>query len=230
MKKVLITGVSSGIGQALAESYKKLGYEVFGLSRRPADVDYHLTLDISDHQLIETRFSSFIKEVRHFDLVILNAGVLGRIDDLKNSTLDELKKMMDINMWSNKIILDILFSDNRQIDQVIGLSSGAAVNGNRGWSGYSLSKAAFKMLIQLYSQEQEQCHFISLAPGLVDTAMQDSLCQVEDIDTFKSLGRIQSARGTEAMPSPNELCKRLPQTIEDVKSYESGSFIDIRKI
>ena len=37
MKNILITGISSGIGKALAKTYSNNGYEIYGLSRTKSD-------------------------------------------------------------------------------------------------------------------------------------------------------------------------------------------------
>ena len=78
---------------------------------------------------------------------------------------------MKINVWSNKVICDWLLKSIPEIYQIVFMSSGAAVNGNRGWGSYSLSKATLNMLAKLYAAEAKQTHFSALAPGLVDTAI-----------------------------------------------------------
>lgn len=164
--------------------------------------------------------------------VWLNAGLLGRIDDLQNTTLSELKELMDVNLWANKIIIDSLNSPDCpfQVDHIIAISSGASVNGNRGWSGYSISKAALNMLIKLYSEELPEVHFISLAPGLIDTAMQETISVIEDTDRFTALKRLQQARGTDAMPPPLEAAARIMEKWPVISDAPSGSFLDVRKL
>ncbi|WDE98311.1 SDR family NAD(P)-dependent oxidoreductase [Lentisphaera profundi] len=230
--KVFITGVSSGIGLALAEEYIAKGHEVFGISRRPCPVKSVTwqSCDLAKLDSIESSLTSLLAAPNNIDLAILNAGILGGIQDLNDANVSQLKEVMDINLWANKVIIDYLCS-NKTTAQIITLSSGAAVNGNRGWSGYSLSKAALNMMTSLYSKEFLETHFCAFAPGLVDTAMQDKLCSIEEIGNFSSLSRIQSARGTEGMPSPEHLAKKLPKLFEELKSrYTSGRFIDIRKM
>ena len=86
------------------------------------------------------------------------------------------------------------------------------------------------MMTSLYAKEFTQTHFCAFAPGLVDTAMQDQLCSIDDIGNFTSLERIQSARGTGNMPTADQLSSKLPNVFEKLKSYPSGSFVDIRKM
>ena len=234
MANIFITGISSGIGLGLVKKYLKEGWQVYGISRRACPLSHEnlhsARADLQDTaNLPGTLFELFAGQ-KEMDLVVLNAGVLGDIADMKDAPLAELKKTMDINLWSNKVVLDWLFKHMASVNQVVAISSGAAVNGNKGWNGYSISKAALNMMIKLYAVEQLETHFMSLAPGLVDTAMQDYLCSKEETEDFPSLARIQSARGTANMPTPDELAERLPEIFGKIKQYESGGFIDIRKM
>ena len=178
--KIFISGVSSGLGYGLAKVYLAMGYKVYGCSRRkPNDlVEQGLQfagIDLADSMAGQSNFCKLIDGVQHFNLVILNAGKLGLIRDMKEAPLEDLRETMEINVWSNKWLLDCLFSDERSVEQVVAISSGASQSGSRGWNGYSLSKSALNMLIKLYAGERSQTHFTSLAPGLIDTAMQDYL-------------------------------------------------------
>lgn len=234
MKKVLITGVSSGIGLSLVKDYLSRGCEVYGVSRRECDVEHEnfhfVSADLADFANIPGKMFELLGGLTKLDVVVLNAGILGDIADMSEASITDMKKTMDINLWSNKVVLDWLFKHIKVIEQVVAISSGAAVNGNRGWNGYSLSKAALNMLVKLYASENLDTHFCALAPGLVDTAMQDYLCSQKETEKFPSLERIQSCRGTEAMPTAEQLASKLIETFSKVKSLETGCFVDIRKM
>lgn len=234
---VFITGVSSGIGHALASAWLDREAWVYGLSRRtPEDlVDREgfqfVSADAADLDAFDQPVGGLLDGAPKLDLVVLNAGTLGRIADLRETPLAELKHTMDINLWSNKIILDTVFGLGVPVRQVIGMSSGAAVNGHRGWGGYSLSKAALNMLLKLYAAELPDTHFCAFAPGLVDTRMQDYLCEEVKDERFESLKRLRAARGTDRMPPPDALAPRLIEAFEQIRgSVPSGEFIDIRKM
>ena len=86
------------------------------------------------------------------------------------------------------------------------------------------------MLIKLYAAENPETHFTSLAPGLIDTAMQDYLCAEVDTSKFKAVQRLKDARDTEAMPKPPEAARKLIDAFPKMLFYESGHFADIRKL
>lgn len=237
-QEILLTGVSRGIGRALASACLQRGDRVYAMNRREPDLEQNPgTLrfqrhDLSDLEGIPNALAQLLGGVDHLDLIVLNSGVLGPIRDLVDTPMDELQRVMDINTWANKLLLDSVAKSGISVRQVIGISSGAAVSGNRGWNSYSLSKAAFAMLLRLYAAEMPATHFCSVAPGLVDTAMQDYLCGLDQdhATTFPSVARIQGARGTEAMPTPEDLAPRLLSVFEQVLDRPSGDFVDIRKL
>jgi NAD(P)-dependent dehydrogenase (short-subunit alcohol dehydrogenase family) len=235
-KTILITGVSSGIGLALSQEFLDQKNVVYGCSRRtPESIIDHpnfhfLPLDLSELEGIKCPFEKWISPINKFNLVILNAGILGELTTMQHAHLNNLKNIMDINLWANKILCDSLFKNNRTVDQLITISSGAAVNGNLGWSGYSLSKAALNMLTKLYATEYPDTHFCAFAPGLVDTAMQDYLCSLQSEEKFPSLVKIKSARGTSNMPLPNEAAKKFMSVFPELLKHPSGSFVDVRKM
>ena len=231
MKSIFITGISSGIGKGLALFYANKGVTVYGLSRRDLEYEHtnikHLKLDINNHTSYNN-LNIFIDKTK-FDLCILHAGVLGSMSSMKDVSIDTLQTIMMTNTWSQKLIIDKLI-EMKCSQTSIGISSGAAIKGTLGWAGYSISKAALNMLIQLYASENPEIKIIALAPGLVDTSMQDYLCEKVDTDTFPTVNRLKEARGTSAMPTPEMFASNFDNKLNKVLSIENGTFIDLRKI
>jgi NAD(P)-dependent dehydrogenase (short-subunit alcohol dehydrogenase family) len=86
------------------------------------------------------------------------------------------------------------------------------------------------MLARLYAHEFPATHLTALAPGIIDTPMMDHLCEEVDAEAFPALQRLQQARGTQAMPGPQEAAERLVSVLPRLKDWPSGSFVDIREI
>ena len=234
-KKVLITGVSSGLGYGLAQSFLEQGIKVLGCSRRmPKGLIQQglnfCALDFSDRASSLPIMRQWISRAGAIDLLILNAGVLGAIKDMQASSTEELKATMEVNLWANKWFLDACLSEDRPIQQVVGISSGASLSGSRGWNGYSLSKAAFNMLIKLYAGECPNTHFTALAPGLVDTAMQDYLTNLPADERYSPLEVLKKAKGTDDMPNGYRCAQKLITIFPKLLNFESGGYSDIRKL
>lgn len=229
MKTVFITGVSSGIGSALAQRYLDTNWRVFGVSRRACDIEHpNLTTigfdlcDLDHYGQLNTLFAT----VTQLDLVVLNAGILGDIKDLQESPTEALKAVMEINLWANKQLIDYLIRRKIRIKQIVAISSGAAVNGSRGWSGYALSKAALNMLISLYAKEMPDTHLSALAPGLILTPMLEQIINEADEEKFPSVTRLKASEKR----TPAEAAELLYDTFEKLLVYESGSFVDVRSM
>ena len=234
-QKVFITGVSSGLGHGLAKIYLEEGATVYGCSRRaPEDLIekglIFMSADFSDAASASDTVERLLADAGGLDLVVLNAAKLGEIRDMQETPLSDLRETMEINVWANKWLLDTLFAEERSVQQVVAISSGASLSGSRGWNGYSLSKAALNMLIQLYVDEQPRTHFTSLAPGLIDTAMQDYLTTLPVDERFKPLAILKAAKGTEQMPDGETCARRLIGAFPKLRQCASGSYADIRTL
>jgi NAD(P)-dependent dehydrogenase (short-subunit alcohol dehydrogenase family) len=218
--KVLITGISRGIGYGLAKYYIENGAEVFAIGRKNPfeDAVKFYKLDVSAYEKIPHAIESL--EIGSLDLAILNAGILGEIKEMKHWSVKELQNIFDINVWANKVLIDELAPFTGKI---VVMSSGAAVNGNPGWGGYSLSKCALNMMVSIYSKEIDS-KIYALAPGVIDTDMVEKVIS-GDHSKFPSLDRVEAGR-----VSLEEGVLRIVNTIEKLDMYESGSFLDVRLV
>ncbi|WP_419174826.1 SDR family NAD(P)-dependent oxidoreductase [Desulfosediminicola sp.] len=233
--EVLITGVSGGLGKALAGLYLERGCTVYGLSRRePAELmkDERFlfsSVDLRDFAATEESLKKRI-ETKNINLVVLNAGILGDFGDMTTTRLEVMKEVMDVNLWVNKVILDYLFQNGVAVQQVVAISSGASVSGARGWNGYGISKAALNMMVKLYAAERSETHFCALAPGIIDSAMQEHLCGLDASNDYLVLKKLQEARNTKYMPQPAEAAQIVANCIDRLPDVvKSGAYTDVRE-
>lgn len=234
----LITGNSAGLGLALTRCLLDDGATVWGMSRRGCPLfDMHNNEDqaLRDRQQdlahlnqIADSLDRLLGDCLRLDLVILNAGVLGKIQNFASTDVHDLELIMRVNAWANKVILDWLIDRQLPVTQIVAISSGAAVNMHHGWGPYALSKAALNQLIALYAEEMPDSHLLAYAPGLVDTDMQAYISEQVDAKDYPSVARLQAARGTDAMPDADQAARTLLDHLEAFKQQPSGAFIDIR--
>jgi len=232
----LVTGASRGLGAGMARALLSRGYQVFGCGRSdrsevPAQAHFHyFPLDVTDAHQGPAVLKEELGKVECLDTVVLNAGILGNIRDLRETPLKELREVMETNLWANKWILDELLQRWSPIRQVVAISSGASVSGLRGWGGYGLSKAALNMLIKLYAAECGKTHFSAFAPGLIATQMQDDIAAMPEDERYPTIERLKEARGTAGMPDANEAGEKVVAAFDRLLRCENGSFQDIRKL
>lgn len=235
---VFITGNSSGLGLGLTEALLDRDAIIWGMSRRGCPLAEHQDDGIRDRKQdignlnhLEEGLDRLLSDCLRLDLVVLNAGILGRIQEISHADVHDLEHIMRVNVWANKVILDWFIERQIPIDQVVAISSGAAVNLHYGWGGYAMSKAALNNLMTLYAREMPDTHVVSLAPGLIDTGMQDYLCGEVDSEEFPSVRKLKDARGTENMPGPREAAEQIIDLLADLReNHETGAFVDIREL
>ena len=140
----------------------------------------------------------------------------------------EMMRVMGINVWANKVLLDVLFREMDEVKQVVGMSTKSSLRSSPGWGPYSVSKAGLNMLMNVYAKERPETHFSAFAPGLVDSEIQEAISAMEETDRYPAIGRLQEARHTPEMPDPGTAAPRLIWGMERALERPSGTFVDVR--
>lgn len=196
-RTAVITGASRGIGAAIAEEAASAGMRL-GLCARseailPAsDRVVAAQLDVTD----EDAMQRFAKEVESrfgaIDLWINNAGVLSPVAPARNVATADFRTHIDINLTGVFIGTRIFLNHRRRHGGggvLVNISSGAASNPYAGWVAYCASKAGVERLTEVVALEEKSSGLraYSVAPGVVDTAMQS---QIRDCspDRFPKVG------------------------------------------
>ena len=233
-KDVFISGVSSGLGQALAEWALDAGATVWGVSRRQPEPLIArglrwMELDLQSVEGREKAVRETFGEVVRWEVVWLNAGMLPPMADMRETPLATMREVMEVNVWGQKWLLDQLLMEAETVGSVVAISSGASQSGSRGWNGYAVSKAALNMLIKLYAVECPEVHFAALAPGMVESAMQDYLQGVHDA-RFATLDRHRAAQQTPTMQTATLAAKRCWEAVPHLRQVASGSYANLREL
>ncbi len=86
------------------------------------------------------------------------------------------------------------------------------------------------MLINLYAKEYSETHFLAIAPGLIDTKMQDYIYNLPKEKEYPAVKKLKSARGTDQMPTSEKAAEIVSNGIEKAKKIDSGAFLDVRSM
>lgn len=177
-KVVVVTGGTDGIGKALVVQLLAQGAKVATCGRNhdklyrlqaeyPSYPLHTIVADVSNENDCRHFIESTIKIFGGIDILINNAGVSMRAL-LKDSSIDVIKKVMDINFFGSvcctKYALNSLISRKGTI---VGVSSIAGYRGLPGRSGYSASKFALQGWLEAIRTEllDDGVHVMWVCPG-----------------------------------------------------------------
>ena len=236
--RLFITGVHTGLGNALARAFLERGTSVYAVSRvRPEELDqfrnfHFLATDLSQHHTVQDSLTELIDGASKLDLVILNAGILGAVCELKAMPVLECKRVFDVNLWANKVIYDALEELNIAVEHYLVISSGSSrsVENSGGWGAYCASKAALNSLFQMYAHENPDSHITCLAPGLIDTPLFDEYREFEGYTKHSGVQRVRKAIAEGQMVSAEVAASRIIEHLPRMRNEASGSFLDIREM
>jgi len=236
--KILITDTGSGFGHALAMEFLENGASVYGISRRSNSYlkkykhYHHLTHDLINHQELNVQLKNFLARVKTLDLVILNAGILFGINDIRKTSIEDIVTVMNVNLLANKVIIDTLLETVSHVYQIVAISSGSAIKGSRGWNAFALSKAALNTLIKLYAREIPETHFSALEPGIVDTDLHETTRRLTEEDIYP-VARELKRNGMNSngnLSDQNYAANYLVEAMGIILQEESGTYRDVRDI
>jgi len=99
----LVTGASSGIGEAIANRLAKAGYKVYGTSRRGAQAGQRtfemLPLDVTSEESVDAAVKEVLRLYGRIDLLVNNAGFGVAPAAAEESSLDQARAIFDTNFF-----------------------------------------------------------------------------------------------------------------------------------
>jgi len=182
-KKVLITGATGGIGNALVNKFVSLGGNVFGTGTKSEKLDLLKKqypnikirkFNIANHAEIEEFIENVSLELGGIDILINNAGM--NLDNLSIRMKDEeWKKVIDINLTSTFLLSKNAIKKmiKNKFGRIVNITSVVGHSGNIGQSNYSASKAGIigmsKSLAMEYAKKNITINCVS--PGFIVSDM-----------------------------------------------------------
>lgn len=192
VKRVFITGASSGLGMALARQYAEGGAQLGLLARRAdaleelratlphAERHFIYAVDVCDHAALADAAADFLQQTGGVEVVIANAGV--SYGTLTERIADKavFEHIISVNLVSVVATfapfmraLQAQAAAGQTDLRLVGIASVAGIRGLPGAEAYSASKAAVISYCESLRVEMRRhgIRVVTLAPGYIDTPM-----------------------------------------------------------
>ena len=192
MKRVFITGASSGLGEALAREYALRGACVGLLARREAALQQIAAslpnpslhaiypVDVNDAAALRAAAADFIARMGGVDIVIANAGISYGTLTERSADLAVFEQILRTNVVATAAtfapFIDRMKAQALAGEQglrLVGIASVAGIRGLPGAEAYSASKAAVISYCESLRVElrRHRIRVVTIAPGYIDTPM-----------------------------------------------------------
>jgi benzil reductase ((S)-benzoin forming) len=218
-KTYIITGVSRGIGKALAEHFLSKNQSVIGIGRTNSIQNPNfqfIELDLLDSSAIENLEFPTIQSEEI--ILINNAGIIGDIERISSMKADSIDEIMQVNVVAPiKLTRKVSeFCGNSKQFTLVNISSGAGKRPIPSWAGYCASKAAIDLFSQTFLLEEQELgkktRVYSVSPGVIDTDMQVQI-RATDESSFSSLENFQKLKTEQKLETPERIALKLDKLL-----------------
>ena len=229
----MVTGGSSGIGQAIARLFCELGATVHVLDIKESpdkELSYHYC-DLSDHQSVGKVFASIAGLEGRMDILVNNAGI-AHIGTVENTEPDDLDKIYAVNVKSVYSCSHFAVKHMKESGggSIVNISSIAAVTGLPDRFAYSMSKGA--VLTMTYSMAKDligdkiRCN--AVGPARIHTPFVDGFLEKNYPDNKEEMYRkLSGTQPIGRMGTPEEVAKLVAYLCSDEAGFITGSFYPI---
>jgi NAD(P)-dependent dehydrogenase (short-subunit alcohol dehydrogenase family) len=177
-KRILITGVSSGFGLALAREALAVGHEVIGTLRQADGIvafealapgrAHARLLDVTDEQAIGAVVSAVEAELGPIDVLVNNAGY-GHEGVMEESPLAEMRRQFDVNVFGAVAMMRAVLPGmrSRRAGRILNITSMGGIITMPGIAYYCGSKFALEGISEAVGKEVRDLgiHVTAVAPG-----------------------------------------------------------------
>lgn len=195
---ILITGASSGIGEATKDYYLEKGNNVYALDIKEMESKDNLVsfnVDITNIDNLNEVVKYLEDNNIELDLIINVAGI-HKMASLVESSINDLKKVIDVNLVGTMLINRTFHKFLNKQGKIIIVTSEVAPFDPMPFNGlYNISKTALDCYAQALRQELNLIDqkVITIRPGAVETPLSSgSLVDTENLANFTILYRKQA--------------------------------------
>lgn len=240
----IVTGASRGLGQALAAALLEQGAQLIAIARgRSAELERlagqgpggleQIQADLSDPaaagRVAAQLAGSLPKDAGRY-LLINNAGM---VDPVRQADqLDDagaISAAFSLNVTSVILLCSAFLKAVKPLQadaRIVNISSGAGRSATPGWGVYCATKAALDHYTQVLNAENHGVRAVSLAPGVIDTGMQQAI-RASDPRDFPNVQRFEQMHRQNQLAAPADVAARILRYVNEA-DFGSTVLDDIR--
>lgn len=224
-KRVLVTGATRGIGEAVARKFKAEGAYVIGTGTGPAEltyVDEYIQCNFKD----DFEIGMFCEHLKllNINVVINNAGI-NRIDSFININPKDFKEIQQVNVYAPFRISQAVIPNMLQTGwgRIVNVSSVWGKISKAGRASYSASKFGIDgMTLSIANEYASQGVLANcVAPGFIDTEMTQAILGKEGVTEMLKTVPINR------LAQVDEVAKLIYMLGSEENTYISGQNIAI---
>jgi NAD(P)-dependent dehydrogenase (short-subunit alcohol dehydrogenase family) len=160
MKTALITGTTSGLGEAIATYYSKNDYQVIGISRQSKDIQ----CDLSDQKDLTDYCLGMVSRFHKFDVLVNNAGAL-----FLNEGIHNANHLYNLLLYTPYVLMTQL-ANRLQGGHVINIASVSGMMADPDTPMYGALKAGVISLTKSFARKLAPNTRVNcISPGFFDT-------------------------------------------------------------
>jgi len=242
IQATIVTGVSRGLGEALAVDLIGRGHTVVGIGRRSSprlageryrfvecDLAHPARIDVA----VKPALAALAAQRPEAVTLINNAAVaspVGRVGGLDDA---KIEAALATNITAPFVLCNVflgVFPDDAMRRRIINVSSGSAETTLVGSAAYSVAKAALEMLTRTIVADHTAPKFrcVSLRPGIFDTDMQ-AFMRSHDPAEIPSVALFRGFKDNGLLKDPAEVAARIVERIvlADVVHGRTYTHVDL---
>jgi 3-oxoacyl-[acyl-carrier protein] reductase len=233
-RTAIVTGAGRGIGRAVSERLSHAGARVAvvdidqavaeATARSIGETAVPFDADVSRSDEVDPMVESLLKRWGRIDMLVNNAGIIGRDLPVRDLTEEDWDRVLDTNLKSvflcSHAVIGHMIEKKRGV--IVSMASVSGKEGNPNMAPYSVSKAGIICFTKALAKEVVSygIRVNCVAPGLVETTITEGMDQ-KQVDYMTS--KIPMGR----LGKPEEVAALVHFLVSDEASFTTGQCYDI---
>ncbi len=240
---ILITGGTSGIGEACTELFARQGAKVIAMSIQPKEgkalqdklkAEGHVCIfhhgDVSKEADIKAAVDLAVSKFGRLDVAYANAGLL-RSQKITELTLDDFHALINVNLLGAVLVakhaIPVMERQGRGV--VCFTTSVAADIGFPGHAVYAATKAAIVALMRSLTTDHSPrgVRFVAVSPGTIDTPMLAKSCEGWDKPKEELYADVAKKIPVRRMGQPIDVARTVAFLVSDDAGFVNNCVVPV---